>query len=193
MLWKVSGSNPPKQKKVGNVGGENRSLSLVNVRLEDEWYLNMFTHKKYTSPILTPRWIIRQTFAAPAAEWRDHFSLLSLKELLHPHMEKTTVMTSPVSAVRKVAHWAVLTGEGRSCMTAGVFGLSIQAVWKIIKQTCSTLLRNRSLWTQLLRFSSPVAHQQIVHNSRVRGILTFVSVCLKSNSKHIFFSCKVVF
>lgn len=74
----------------------------------------------------------RQTSVASAAEWRDHFSLLSLKELLHPHMEKTTVMTSPVSAVRKVAHWAVLTGQGRSCMTANVFGLSIQAVWKII-------------------------------------------------------------
>lgn len=76
-------------------------------------------------------------------EWRENFrmsrsSLLSLSELLRPHIEgQTSVMRSPVSVVKQVACTLYyLADEGRLRKTANAFGLSRQVVSKIVRQVC---------------------------------------------------------
>uniref|UniRef100_A0A3Q1EY48 Putative nuclease HARBI1 n=1 Tax=Acanthochromis polyacanthus TaxID=80966 RepID=A0A3Q1EY48_9TELE len=79
-------------------------------------------------------------------EWRKNFrmsraSLLSLSELLRPHIEgQTTVMRSPVDVVKKVACTLYyLADEGRLRKTANAFGLSKQVVSKIIREVCKAI------------------------------------------------------
>uniref|UniRef100_A0A1A7XR36 Uncharacterized protein n=1 Tax=Iconisemion striatum TaxID=60296 RepID=A0A1A7XR36_9TELE len=72
-------------------------------------------------------------------EWRNNFrmsrsSLLSLSDLLHPHIEgKSTVMRSLISGTKKVACMLYyLANEGRLRKTANAFGLSRQVVSKML-------------------------------------------------------------
>lgn len=82
----------------------------------------------------------------PPEEWHDNFrmsraSLLSLSELLRPHIEgQSTVMRSPVSVVKKVACTLYyLADEGRLRKTVNAFGLSRQVVSKIVRQVCRAI------------------------------------------------------
>ena len=79
-------------------------------------------------------------------EWRENFrmsrsSLLSLSEMLRPHIEgQSTVMRSPVSVIKKVACTLYyLADEGRLRKTANAFGLSRQVVSNIVRQVCRAI------------------------------------------------------
>ncbi|KAK7922006.1 hypothetical protein WMY93_008908 [Mugilogobius chulae] len=79
-------------------------------------------------------------------EWRENFrmsrsSLLSLSELLRPHIEgQSTIMRAPVDVVKKVACTLYyLADEGRLRKTANAFGLSRQVVSKIVRQVCKAI------------------------------------------------------
>ena len=81
-----------------------------------------------------------------AEEWRENFrmsrvSLLSLRELLRPHIEgQETIMRSPVNVVKKVACTLYyLSDEGRLRKTANAFGLSRQTVSKIVREVCKAV------------------------------------------------------
>lgn len=68
-------------------------------------------------------------------------SLYKLADQLRPYIEgKTTIMRSPVDVVKQVAVTLYyLSDEGRLQKTANAFGLSHQAVSKIIRKVCKAI------------------------------------------------------
>ena len=79
-------------------------------------------------------------------EWRENFrmsreSLYSLAEELRPHIEgNNTIMRTAVDVVKQVAVTLYyLSDEGRIRKTANAFGLSRQAVSKIVRKVCKAI------------------------------------------------------
>ena len=99
-----------------------------------------------------------------AVEWRENFrmsrsSLLSLSELLRPYIEgKETVMRAPIDVVKKVALTIYyLSDEGRLRKTANAFGISRQAVSKVVRQVCKAITLHLGPKYIRLPFSEPEA------------------------------------
>ena len=80
-------------------------------------------------------------------EWRENFrmsreSLNSLAEELRPHIEgNNTIMRTAVDVVKQVAVTSYyLSDEGRMRKTTNAFGLSRQAVSKIVRKVCKAIM-----------------------------------------------------
>jgi hypothetical protein len=78
-------------------------------------------------------------------EWRENFrmsreSLNSLAEELRPHIEGNNTMRTAVEVVKQVAVTLYyFSDEGRMRKTANAFGLSRQAVSKIVRKVCKAI------------------------------------------------------
>lgn len=124
------------------------------------WQLSHDTHHRWfwTRPGRTSSWWENfENEVVISEEWRENFhmsktSLLSLSELLHPHIEgKTTVMRSPVSVVKKSCLHTVLfswhgeiTEDGKRLWIVKTGGV------KIVRQVCEAItVHLRPVYIQL--------------------------------------------
>lgn len=109
-------------------------------------------------------------------EWRENFrmsrvSINRLAEELRPYIEgKETIMRSPVDVVKQVAITLYyLSDEGRMRKTANAFGISRQAVSKIVRKVCKAITVHLGPKYVTLPFTEEDVHEKVKNFHRAHG------------------------